>query len=229
MAQVYAEHQQGSTNAPYGQNRARRISGNQHASIRKVLGREAEPHGSKKKKSDDNGGEGVPDGLKQFNPKTPNTQATGTATDLNTVEKPQKAEWDNGFDEAVAKRFSAQRHISLADLGEKMKIDTVNEKKRFRKLLIGGHGNKDILATGSGDGPDVGDTLNLKASNKTTWLPYFSSSKFYGRAEIWILSCNVGNGNIPQLIADQSGSTVYAYTRSAYSTEKKPWVSERGK
>ncbi len=166
--------------------------------------------------------------IKQFNPKTPNSEVTGTATDLATVEKPQQPEWDNGFDETVAKRYSAKRHISLADLGEKMKIDTVTETKRFRKLLIGGHGNKKILATGSGDGPDVGDTLNLKASNKATWLPYFNSSKFYGRAEIWILSCNVGNGNIPQLIADQSGSTVYAYTRSAYSTEKKPWVSERG-
>ena len=62
-----------------------------------------------------------------------------------------------------------------------------------------------------------------------TWLPFFNSSKFYGRAEIWILSCNVGSGGIPQLIADQSGSIVYAYTRTAYDNEKKPWASERGK
>ena len=226
MEQVYAEHQRGMASAIRRQHS--RISGSQHKSVRKALGRNGEPHGSKKK-SDDNGGEGVPDGIKQFNPKHPNSEASGTATDLATVEKPQKPEWDNGFDENVAKRFSALRHVSLADLGEKMKIDTVKETKRFRQLIIGGHGNKDILATGSGDGPDVGDTLNLKASNKATWLPYFTSSKFYGRAEIWILSCNVGNGNIPQLIADQSGSTVYAYTRTAYSTEKKPWASERGK
>jgi hypothetical protein len=227
MEQVYAEHQRGMASA-LRQRHNRPISGAQHSSVRKALGRNGEPHGSKKK-SDDNGGEGVPDGIKQFNPKSPNTEAKGTATDLATVEKPQKAEWDNGFDEKVAKRFSAKRHVSLADLGEKMKVDTVKETKRFRQLIIGGHGNKSILATGSGDGPNVGDTLNLKASNKATWLPYFNSSKFYGRAEIWILSCNVGNGNIPQLIADQSGSTVYAYTRTAYPSEKKPWASERGK
>jgi hypothetical protein len=80
-----------------------------------------------------------------------------------------------------------------------------------------------MLATGSGDGPDVGDALNLKESNKATWLPYFSRDKFYGRAEIWLFSCNVGNGPIPQLIADQSGSTVHAYTRTAQSNEKAPW------
>ena len=226
MEQVYAEHQRGLANALRKQ--PSQTSSAQHSTVRKTLGRNGQPHGSKKK-SDDNGGEGVPEGIKQFNPKSPNKQASGTATDLATVEKPQKTEWDNGFDEDVAKRFSALWHVSLADLGEKMKIDTVKETKRLRQLIIGGHGNKEILATGSGDGPDVGDTLNLKASNKSTWLPYFNSSKFYGRAEIWILSCNVGNGNIPQLIADQSGSTVYAYTRTAYPTEKKPWLSERDK
>ncbi|RNC65260.1 MAG: hypothetical protein ED859_17735 [Desulfuromonadales bacterium] len=182
-----------------------------------------------KKKSDDNGGEGVPEGVKQFDPKTPNGEASGDAVDLATVEKPQKPEWDNGFDEGVAKRFNAQRHISLADLGTKLALDPAKERRRIRQLIVGGHGNKDMLATGSGDGPDVGDELNLKASNKSTWLPYFNRDKFYGKAEIWIMSCNVGNGPIPQLMADQAGSTVYAYTRTAYATEPKPWESERGK
>jgi|GEM_PF-6450928 len=182
-----------------------------------------------KKKSDDNGGEGIPDGLKQFNPQTPNGEADGSAEDLATVEKPQKPEWDNGFDEQVAKRFNAKRHESLADLGSKLALDPTKERRRIRQLIIGGHGNKEMLATGSGDGPDVGDTLNLKESNKSTWLPFFNRNKFYGRGEIWIFSCNVGNGSIPQLIADQSGSTVYAYTRTAYSNEPKPWETERGK
>lgn len=186
------------------------------------------PTGSKKK-SDDNGGEGVPEGVKQFDPKTPNGAASGNAVDLATVEKPEKPEWDNGFDEGVAKRFNAKRHVSLADLGTKLALDPAKERRRIRQLIVGGHGNKDMLATGSGDGPDVGDTLNLKESNKSTWLPYFNRDKFYGKAEIWILSCNVGNGPIPQIMADQSGSTVYAYTRTAYSTEPKPWESERGK
>ncbi len=187
-----------------------------------------EPAGDKKK-SDDNGGVGVPEGVKQFDPKTPNGEAAGTAEDLATVEKPEKAEWDNGFDEDTAKRFNAKRHISLADLGTNLALDPTKERRRIRQLIVGGHGNKDMLATGSGDGPDVGDTLNLKESNKSTWLPYFNRDKFYGKAEIWVLSCNVGNGPIPQLMADQSGSRVYAYTRTAYSTEKKPWESERGK
>ncbi len=224
----HAEHRPGIDRRSAAPEHARRTSSRQHDSVRNALGRDAKPHGSKKK-SDDNGGQGVPDGVKQFSPKSPNTEATGTATNLATVEKPQKKSWDNGFDEGVAKRFSAKRHVSLADLGEKMKIDTAKETKRFKQLIIGGHGNKDILATGSGDGPNTGDTLNLKASNKSTWLPFFNSSKFYGRAEIWILSCNVGNGSIPQLIADQSGSIVYAYTRTAYDDEKKPWANERGK
>jgi hypothetical protein len=187
-----------------------------------------EPTGDKKK-SDDNGGEGVPEGVKQFDPKTPNGEATGSAEDLATVEKPEKPEWDNGFDEKVAKRFGAKRHVSLADLGTKLELDPAKERRRIRQLIVGGHGNKDMLATGSGDGPDVGDTLNLKESNKKTWLPFFNRDKFYGKAEIWIFSCNVGNGPIPQLMADQSGSTVYAYTRTAYSTEKVPWEKERGK
>jgi hypothetical protein len=182
-----------------------------------------------KKKSDDNGGEGVPEGIKQFDPKTPNGAASGDAEDLATVEKPVKPEWDNGFDEDVAKRFGAKRHISLADLGTSLVLDPTKERRRIRQLIVGGHGNKEMLATGSGDGPDVGDTLNLKESNKSSWLPYFNRNKFCGKAEIWILSCNVGNGPIPQLMADQSGSTVYAYTRTAYATEKKPWESERGK
>jgi hypothetical protein len=224
----HAEHRSGTDRRSGAPGSIRRTSGRQQEAVRSALGREARPHGGKKK-SDDNGGEGVPEGLKQFNPKSPNTEATGTATNLATVEKPKKKSWDNGFDENIAKRFSAKRHVSLADLGEKMKIDTAKETKRFKQLIIGGHGNKDILATGSGDGPNTGDTLNLKATNKSTWLPFFNSSKFYGRAEIWILSCNVGSGSIPQLIADQSGSLVYAYTRTAYDNEKKPWASERGK
>ena len=229
MERTYAEHRQGlNTTTTSHKHHATQLSSRQHPEVRNALSRNGEPHGSKKK-SDENGGTGAPDGIQQFNPKTPNTEATGIATDLSTVEKPQKAKWDNGFDEQVAKRFGAKRHVSLADLGAKMKIDTVSDKKRFRKLIIGGHGNKSILATGSGDGPNTGNTLNLKASNKTTWLPYFNRGKFYGRAEIWIFSCNVGNGSIPQLIADQSGSNVYAYTRTAYSSEKKPWISDRGK
>jgi hypothetical protein len=179
-----------------------------------------EPHG--KKKSDDNGGEGVPDGMKQFNPAKPNEAATGSPADLATVEKPQKPEWDNGFDEDVAKRFSATRHESLADLGVKVAIDTT-KNRRIQHLIVGGHGNKDMLATGSGDGPDTSDALNLKESNQKSWLPFFSRGKFYGSAQIWLMSCNVGNGPIPQLIADQSGSVVYAYTRTAYASEKSPW------
>lgn len=182
-----------------------------------------------KKKSDDNGGQGVPEGLKKFDPKKPNGEPSGDAVDIATVEKPKKAEWDNGFDEDAAKRFNAKRHVSLADLGTKLALDPDKERRRIRQLIIGGHGNKDMLATGSGDGPDVGDELNLKESNKSTWLPYFNSGKFYGKAEIWILSCNVGNGPVPQLMADQSGSTVYAYTRTAYSTETTPWETEKGK
>jgi len=187
-----------------------------------------EPAGDKKK-SDDNGGQGVPEGLRKFDPKQPNGEPSGDAVDIATVEKPQDPKWDNGFDEKAAKRFNAQRHVSLADLGTKLALDPAKERRRIRQLIIGGHGNKDMLATGSGDGPDVGDTLNLKESNKSTWLPYFNSGKFYGKAEIWILSCNVGNGPVPQLMADQSGSTVYAYTRTAYSTETTPWETEKGK
>jgi len=184
-----------------------------------------EPHG--KKKSDENGGEGTPDGLKQFTPAKRNEAASGTPVDLATVEKPQQAGWDNGFDEDVAKRFGATRHISLADLGVKIAVDTAKEQRRIRHLIVGVHGNKDMLATGSGDGPDVSDALNLKATNKKTWLPFFSRDKFYGTAQIWLMSCNVGNGPIPQLIADQSGSTVYAYTRTAYATEKSPWAEPK--
>jgi len=181
---------------------------------------DGEPTG--KKKSDDNGGEGVPDGLKQVNPSKPNSTTSGSPTDIATVEKPQKAEWDNGFDEKVAKRFSAARHVSLADLGTKVAVDTAKDR-RIRHLIIGGHGNKDMLATGSGDGPDVSATLNLMPANQKTWLPFFNRDKFYGSAQIWLMSCNVGNGPIPQLIADQSGSIVYAYTRTAYASEKTPW------
>jgi len=179
-----------------------------------------EPHG--KKKSDDNGGEGVPDGVKQFNPAKPNEAASGSPADMATMEKPQKADWDNGFDEKVAKRFGATRHESLADLGVKIAIDP-SKSRRIRHLVVGGHGNQHMLATGSGDGPDVSDALNLKESNQKTWLPFFSRDKFYGSAQIWLMSCNVGNGPIPQLIADQSGSIVYAYTRTAYANEKSPW------
>lgn len=181
-----------------------------------------------KKKSDDNGGEGVPEGVKKFDPKQPNGDPSGDAVDIATVEKPKDPKWDNGFCEKAAKRFNAQRHVSLADLGTKLSLDPAKERRRIRQLIIGGHGNRDMLATGSGDGPDVSDELNLKVSNKSTWLPYFNSGKFYGKADIWILSCNVGNGSIPQLMADQSGSTVYAYTRTAYSTEKTPWETEKG-
>lgn len=176
-----------------------------------------------KKKSDDNGGPGVPDGVKQFNPKTPNAQTSGSPVDLSTVEKPQQPDWDNGFDEGVAKRYGATRHISLEDLGTKIAVDPVKETRRIQHLIVGGHGNKDMLATGSGDGPDVSDALNLKESNKNTWLPFFSSGKFYGQAQIWLVSCNVGNGPIPQLIADQSGSIVYAYTRTAYASDPSPF------
>src|SRR2546425_12691843 len=64
---------------------------------RSAAAQRGEPHGDKKK-SDDNGGPGMPDGLKQFNPQTPNGAASGAPTDFVTVEKPQKDEWDNGFD-----------------------------------------------------------------------------------------------------------------------------------
>ncbi len=181
-----------------------------------------------KKKSDDNGGQGVPEGVKKFDPKQPNSEPSGDAVDIATVEKPKDPKWDNGFCEKAAKRFNAQRHVSLADLGTKLTLDPERERRRIRQLIIGGHGNRDMLATGSGDGPNVSDELNLKESNKSTWLPYFNSGKFYGKAEIWILSCNVGNGPIPQLMADRSGSTVYAYTRTAYSTETTPWEIEQG-
>ena len=176
-----------------------------------------------KKKSDDNGGPGLPTGIKRFNPKAPNGAASGSPISLATVEKPKQADWDNGFDEDVAKRLGATRHISLADLGVKIALDPAKQNTRIQQLTIGGHGNKDMLATGSGDGPDVSDALNLKESNKDTWLPFFNSGKFYGQAQIWIYSCNVGNGPIPQLIADQSGSTVYAYTQTAFAKDPSPF------
>lgn len=184
---------------------------------------EREPHGDKKK-SDDNGGPGVPDGIKPFEPAKPNGTASGTPIAVATVEKPQNPAWDNGFDEDIAKRFGAARHVSLANLGSKVMIDTSKDTSRYQQLIIGGHGNKDMLATGSGDGPDVGDTLNLKPSNKSTWLPFFNRDQFYGKAQIWIYSCNVGNGPIPQMIADQSGCTVYAYTRTAFPNEPSPFI-----
>jgi hypothetical protein len=174
-----------------------------------------------KKKSDDNGGAGVPADPKQFNPTTPNTDTSGMAVPWSTVEKPQDPTWDNGFDEKAAKRLGGGRHSSLAELGTNLELPL--SMMRYRRLIIAGHGNASMLATGSGDGPDTSDALNLKESNKATWLPFFSRDKFYGRAEIWLMSCNVGNGPIPQLIADQSGSTVYAYTRTAFANEKAPW------
>lgn len=177
-----------------------------------------------KKKSDDNGGGTVPAGPKQFSPTTPNTETSGLGISWASVEKPQKPEWDpNGVDEAMASRLGGVRHSSLDELGTNLTVVPAKTIMRYRRLTIGGHGNANMLATGSGDGPDVGDTLNLKESNKATWLPYFSRDKFYGRGEIWLMSCNVGNGPIPQLIADQSGSTVYAYTRAAYPNETAPW------
>lgn len=199
-----------------------RTYGNQHVLRMLDESRMSNPFGDKKK-SDDNGGPGLPTGIKQFNPKKPNGAASGSPTTLATVEKPKQADWDNGFDEDVAKRFGATRHISLADLGVKIAIDPAKQDTRIQQLVIGGHGNKDILATGSGDGPDVSDALNLKESNKDTWLPFFNSAKFYGQAQIWIYSCNVGNGPIPQLMADQSGSIVYAYTQTAYAQDKSPF------
>lgn len=176
-----------------------------------------------KKKSDDNGGGTVPAGPRQFNPTTPNTDTSGTPMSWVSIEKPQKPEWDNGVDEAMAKRFGGLRHSSLAELGTNLTTVPAKLPVRYSRLTIGGHGNANMMATGSGDGDDVGDALNLKESNKATWLPYFSRDKFYGRAEVWLMSCNVGNGPIPQLIADQSGSTVHAYTRSAFANEKAPW------
>jgi hypothetical protein len=176
-----------------------------------------------KKKSDDNGGATVPADPKQFNPTSPNTDTSGLAIRWASVEKPQKPEWNNGVDEAMASRFGGLRHQSLAELSSNLTIVPARTTMRYNRLTIGGHGNANMLATGSGDGPDVGDTLNLKESNKATWLPYFSRDKFHGRAEIWLMSCDVGNGPIPQLIADQSGSTVYAYTRGARADEKAPW------
>lgn len=199
-----------------------RTYGNQ--AVLRMMGesRTGEPHADKKK-SDVNGGPGQPDGLKQFIPATPNFQATGSPIDLATVEKPQQPDWDNGFDEDFAKRYSAMRHSSLAELGTRIELDPAKQTPRIQHLIIGGHGNKDVLATGSGDGLDMGDALNLKVSNKDTWLPFFNRAKFYGQGEIWIVSCNVGSGPIPQLIADQSGSIVYAYTRTAYASEPKPF------
>lgn len=168
-------------------------------------------------------GTGVPADPKQFNPTTPNTDTSGFGVSWATVEKPQDPEWDNGFDENAAKRFGGGRHSSLAELGTNLTPPLMT--LRYRRLIIAGHGNATILATGSGTGNDTGDTLNLKESNKATWLPFFSRDKFYGRAEIWLLSCEVGKGSIPQLIADRSGSTVYAYTREAGSGEDAPWPS----
>jgi hypothetical protein len=177
-----------------------------------------------KKKSDDNGGSGVPDGLQKFVPKTPNTKAEGSAVGMVTVEKPQQADWDNGFDEKAAARFGGgQRHTSVADLGKNLKIDPAKEDIRISQLIICGHGNKNMLAAGSGDGPDTSDALNIKESNKATWLPFFQRDKFFGQGEIWIISCNVGSGPIPQLMADQSGSVVFAYTRTAFANEKVPF------
>jgi hypothetical protein len=199
------------------------------ASLQRTYGNQAvlrmmgdNPFGDKKK-SDDNGGPGLPTGIKQFNPKAPNGAASGSPVKLATVEKPQQPDWDNGFDEKAAARLSATRHVSLADLGVKIAIDPAKQNTRIQQLTIGGHGNKDMLATGSGDGPDVSDALNLKETNKNTWLPFFNSGKFYGQAQIWIFSCNVGNGPIPQLIADQSGSIVYAYTQTAHSKDPSPF------
>jgi hypothetical protein len=178
-----------------------------------------------KKKSDDNGGPGTPDGLKKFVPTTPNTKAEGSAIGTVTVEKPQKPDWDNGFDEKAAARFGGgQRHQSVAELGKNLQIDTAKEDLRFSQLIICGHGNQNMLAAGSGDGDDTSDALNLKESNKATWLPFFQREKFFGQGEIWIISCNVGSGPLPQLIADQSGSAVYAYTRTAFVSEKVPFA-----
>jgi hypothetical protein len=175
------------------------------------------------KKSDENGGPGVPGGLQQFNPTVPNTDTSGSPINMAFVEKPQKPEWDNGADESMAKRLDAVRHPSLAGLGVGLGFLRANTAMRFNRLIIGGHGNANVLATGSGDGPDTSDELNLKPGNQATWLPYFARDRFYGRADIWIYSCNVGSGPIPQLIADQSGSTVYAYTRTAWGNERAPW------
>jgi len=183
-----------------------------------------EPTGDKKK-SDDNGGPGVPDGLQKFVPKTSNGKAEGSAVGMVSVEKPLQPDWDNGFDRDVAARFGGgQRHQSVEELGKNLKIDTTKESTRISQLIIGGHGNRNMLAAGSGDGPDTSDALNIKESNKATWLPFFQRDKFFGQGEIWLISCNVGNGPIPQLMADQSGSVVYAYTRTAFSTEPSPFT-----
>jgi hypothetical protein len=177
------------------------------------------------KKSDENGGPGQPAGLQKFTPKTPNTQAKGSEVGMVTVEKPQQPDWDNGFDEAAALRFGGgQRHSSVAELGKNIKIDPATEDIRISQLIIAGHGNKNMLAVGSGDGPDTSDALNIKESNQATWLPFFQRDKFFGQGEIWIISCNVGSGPIPQLIADQSGSVVFAYTSTTTAKAGVPFA-----
>lgn len=178
-----------------------------------------------KKKSDENGGPGLPAGLQKFTPKTPNTNTEGSAVGMVSVEKPQQPDWDNGFDQAASTRFggTAQRHSSVDELGKNIKIDPAHESTRISELIIAGHGNRNVLAAGSGDGPDVSDALNIKESNKGTWLPFFDRAKFMQQAEIWIYSCNVANGPIPQLIADWSGSSVFAYTTTATAREPVPF------
>ena len=91
--------------------------------------------GADKKKSDDYGGEGVPEGVKKFDPKQPNGDPSGDAVDIATVEKPKDPKWDNGFCEKAAKRFNAQRHVSLADLGTKLSLDPAKERRRIRQLI----------------------------------------------------------------------------------------------
>jgi hypothetical protein len=65
-----AEHRSGMDRRFAAPERIRQTSGHQYDAVRNALGRDTKPHGGKKK-SDDNGGEGAPEGVKQFSPKAP--------------------------------------------------------------------------------------------------------------------------------------------------------------
>jgi hypothetical protein len=116
------------------------------------------------------------------------------------------------------------RFNSLSSLGTGLRCLTLpGEDRRVRRLTIAAHGSKRLIATGAStsgflqganpNSPIDSDTV-LWEGNQEMWLNYFDGQYFCKDCIIWIVSCDLAQGNLPRIIADKSGCTVFAYTNS---------------
>jgi RHS repeat-associated protein len=143
--------------------------------------------------------------------------------DLTLVEKPTDPanDHENNYLKIARGKYGGKPFSSVGELVSALDCGAGN---RIKRIAIFAHGGSKSIGAGRGVRGDPEAGNQLTEDNAATWLAAFDGSKFCCGCEIYLEVCDTGNGKLPQMIADVSGCTVYAYQGGTCPTGRFPKI-----